>query len=360
MQVLMMPDYRADNPYQSLLEQALTQLSVSVRFPQGYRRILPFYRAVIDCSKKAGIQTNILHLHWLGPYIKGNWVLLRWLYAFKFLIDIWLVKRAGVKVVWTVHNLVSHDTQNACLELWIRRRLAQSVDQLIVHNESSKVAVSELYRSPLSCISVIPIGHYRGVYPPGINAVEARRLLNLPDTGHVFLWQGILRPYKGVKTLIKTWIQHQNVFTDHTLLVAGPAFDEDYANQISALIASYSNIRLSLVFIEDNRLPLFFSAASVVVLPFKQILTSSSLMLAMSYGKPVIAPRIGGIPETVGEADALLYEPEDELGLLSAMNKSLEINLTELSRATEKVCDLNGWSHIAKKTEQLYQLLINI
>jgi beta-1,4-mannosyltransferase len=354
MQVLMMPDYRADNPYQALLERALQNLGAKVSFPIGYRRILPLYRAVTDQIDKV----DIIHLHWLGPYLKGNSRLSRWFYAVKLLIDIYILQMSGVKVIWTVHNLISHDTKHAYLELWVRRRLAKTVNQLIVHNHSSKEAVVKLYRAADASVSVIPIGDYKDVYSPPIDAMEARKRLGFPTTGNIYLWQGILRPYKGVESLLNIWSAHEEILAGHTLVIAGQAFDTTYGESISQIAALIPGVHLQLKFIEDDRMHLFFSAATVVVLPFTQILTSSSLVLAMSYAKPVIAPRLGGIPETLEDADWLLYDPHDEQGLLHALKNSMDIDLQALGQVVSQMCDRMGWDEIASKTYQLYKSVL--
>ncbi|MEO1180565.1 MAG: glycosyltransferase [Cyanobacteria bacterium J06636_28] len=347
----MMPDSRADNPYQALLEKALQNVGIEVSFPAGYRRLLPFYRAVTTQPDKI----DVLHLHWLVPYLKGNSAFTRWFYAIKFLVDIFIVQLSGVRVVWTVHNLIAHDTQYGGLEQWIRRRLAKMVDQLIVHNHSSKDSVVNLYLADDNSVSVIPIGHYREIYKSPIDTSVAREILELPATGNIYLWQGLLRPYKGVESLLKIWSEHEEVLAGHTLVIAGAAPDKSYEEKIADMAAQIRGVHTHLEFIEDTRMHLFFSAATVVVLPFKQILTSSSLVLAMSYARPVIAPRLGGIPETLSDADWLLYDSSDELGLLHAFKESMATDLCALGQIVGQVCDRMDWVTIAQKTHQLYQ-----
>ncbi|MBE9061361.1 glycosyltransferase [cf. Phormidesmis sp. LEGE 11477] len=355
MKVLTMPDCRSDNPYQALLERALIDQNVEMFFPAGYRRLLPFYRAVAEQSGRI----DVLHLHWLGPYLKGGPVLARWFYAAKLLLDIYIVQMSGVKVVWTVHNLIAHDAQHVRLQRWIRRRLAKIVDRMIVHNHSSKASVVELYEAADNAISVVPIGHYRDVYAPPIDSKEARSILGLPTTGNLYLWQGILRPYKGVEALLQLWSEHEDLLSEHTLVIAGAASDPVYREQIASAAAGVRGVQMRLEFIADDQMHLFFSAATAVVLPFKQILTSSSLVLAMSYDKPVIAPRLGGIPETLQDADALLYDADDGLGLLHAIKMSMESDLSSLSSTVNQICDRLDWSAIAHKTSQLYKSVLH-
>ena len=350
LQVLMMPDYRQDNPYQSLLAKALESEHVKVFFPQGYRRVLPLFRAVKDNP------CNILHLHWLTPYIKGDTWLNKLIYSSKFLLDIFLVSCLGIKIVWTVHNQIAHNSQFPSLDLWLRKTLAKLVDKIIVHNSSTIEFLEQDWKFGLSKIQVIPHGHYRDAYHAAIEQTEARNQLNLPLTGRIYLNLGMLRPYKGIENLLEIWNDNRDLFPGTTLLIAGKPLDESYGLKLAQLAESIPDVILHSDFIESDRLHLFYSAADVVILPFTNILTSGSLILAMSYGKPVIAPKRGGISETVGEANSLLYDPNEVDGLLRALEKSTRLNLEQLSQQVIQQCDCLDWNKIALQTRQVYQL----
>ncbi|QZZ20416.1 glycosyltransferase [Leptothermofonsia sichuanensis E412] len=350
MNVMMMPDYRMDNPYQTLLANALQAEGVAVYFPQGYRRVLPIWRAV----RQQPVAIAVLHLHWVNPYLKGSDWLTRLVYSIKFLLDVLMVRLSGVRVVWTVHNRIAHETHFPRLERWTQQMLAHLVDRLIVHHQSALNELVQSYRLDQFRVEVIPHGHYREAYGAAINALEARRLLNLPLTGRLYLHLGMLRPYKGIEHLLQVWQEQKSILEGNTLVIAGKPLDAGYGEKLERLAALAGAI-LHSGFIEGDRIPLYFSAADVVVLPFKAILTSGSLILAMSYGKPVIAPRTDTIVETLGAADWLLYDPQDEQGLLYALKDSTQVDLDGLSRLMMQECDRLDWRYIAKETQQTYR-----
>ncbi|NJL19686.1 MAG: glycosyltransferase [Leptolyngbyaceae cyanobacterium SM1_3_5] len=348
-QVLMMPDYRVENPYQTLLADALQQ-QVSVYFPTGYRRIFPIFRAIKDCA----FPIQALHLHWINPYNKGgNW-LKRSIYSLKFLTDILITRLSGVKVVWTIHNRLSHEAQFSGLELWTIRQLVKLVDRIIVHHQAARSELAKLYQFNPDKATVVPHGHYRTIYEEAIDRAEAKAILGLPPTGKIYLNLGMLRPYKGIERLLEVWRDHPEITANHTLLIAGKPLDDAYEQQLVKQVAATKGAVLHPGFVKDNSIPVYFSAADVVILPFENILTSGSLVLAMSYSKPIIAPRLGSIPETIGTADWLLYEADEEQGLLRAIEKSTEVNLNELERLTGEMGDRLSWDSIAHKTAQLY------
>lgn len=352
LQVLMMPDYRADNPYQSLLSNALQAEGAKVRFPLGYRRIFPLFRE----KKSAKPAINVLHLHWIDQYIKGEIWITKLIYGIKFLVDVLLVQLSGCRVVWTIHNTVSHDAKFPRLERWVQQRLIQLVHRVIVHSQAALEEVSSVYRFNLSKATVVPHGHYRSVYKPAINPTQARNLLGLPERGRVYLNLGMIKPYKGIESLLHTWQRDLEHESDRTLLIVGKATDEKYGQTLLEQANTMPNVILRHGFVDDDQLHLYFSAADVVLLPFSKILTSGSLILAMSYGKPVIAPKIGSISETLGQASALLYNSNDSYGLSRAIEASTHLCLKTIRQQVIEACDRLSWQHIAKTTYKLYQI----
>lgn len=349
--VLMMPDYRQDNPYQSLLATAIEQNDVGVSFPIGYRRVFPIFRAAINQPEPV----NIIHLHWLESYIKGKNLITKYFYAIKFLIDILLVRLLGIKLIWTIHNQLDHDTKFPRLELWTRKILVKLANRLIVHNQSTLEIVSRQYQFTPSHGSVIAHGHYRNFYGSPIDKFQARQQLNLPLEKRIYLHLGMIRPYKGIENLLQVWQNNQNILEDCLLLIAGKSLNQEYGQKIAERVAQLNNVIFYDNFIADSKIHLFFSAVDIVVLPYRNILTSGSAILAMSFGKPIIAPKMGSLPEILGQANTLLYNPEDKQGLETAIYRSRDSNLEELSKLVVTACDNLGWQEIAEKTVEAYK-----
>ena len=349
-----MPDYRKDNPYQQLLADGLANLGVEVNFSQGYRRGLPLWRA---WRTRPGRQ--VLHLHWLSPYLRGNGIVARIAYSLRMLIDVGLIRASGGSVVWTIHNRISHESRWPRLERWLQRRLARAVDGIVVH---SHAALAELRRDmplPADKTRVIPHGHYRTVYGPPIDPQSARAALRIPNAGRFYLCFGMLRPYKGIERLIEDWQKAVSRGSGDTLMIAGKSLDENFAARLRMLAAGCDSVRIHNGFVPDSDVPIYFSAADLVVLPFSRILTSGSLLLAMSYGKPVIAPRFAGIAETMGDADDLLYDPEDPKGLERSIGRSTFLPLRALQEKTRQVCDRLDWAAVAELTLDAYRAAVN-
>lgn len=292
MRVAILPDWRGENPYQRLLAEALSPLGVQAVFPAGYRRGLPISRTLLR-----GERPDVLHLHWPSAYLRSHNPLLRSLYCLRTLLDLALVRRAGIPLVWTVHNIVSHDTSTPRVERWFSTRLAAMASRLIVHSESARQEVMARLHAPAEKIAVIRHGTFRAVYGPAPPREEARARLGLPQDVPVVLFFGLIRPYKGVPDLLRAWRYLDNTRGKALLLIKGNAPDPAHAAEIMGLAKGLEDVTLDLRHIPDAEVPLLMAAATVMVLPFRQSLTSGTVRLAQDYGLTVVAPRVSGTDE---------------------------------------------------------------
>jgi glycosyltransferase involved in cell wall biosynthesis len=95
-----------------------------------------------------------------------------------------------------------------------------------------------------------------------------------------------------------------------------------------------------------------------VVLPFKDILTSGSMMLALSFGKPIIVPDLGHIREVLDEKGNIVYDPLNNDALFSSIQACLKFDdnkLEQMSNHNFQIANQYGWDMIGKKTYVVYQ-----
>lgn len=355
--VRILPDWRGDNPYQQLLADSIAATGAKVEFVSHYRRILPVFR---DWLGRRG-EFDIYHLHWLGNYIRFEDLPRKVIYTLKFLLDLSMVKLMGIRVVWTIHNLVPHEAKYPRFEKWTCRRVAGLADGLIVHSFSARDAVAENYSVAPERLTVIPHGHYMTAYGKAIPQQQARQELQI-SASKVILFLGFLRPYKGVEALIQGWklATKEAASADALLLIAGKAIDDSFAAHLENLRDEMESIKLQIGFLDRAKIPVYFSAADAVVLPFQKILTSGSLLLALGYTKPIIAPSLSLVTEILDGAPAFLYEPESETeGLAGALRSALDTDFAPMSaRLSSRLADFD-WEPIGRKTCELYKTCKN-
>jgi beta-1,4-mannosyltransferase len=192
---------------------------------------------------------------------------------------------------------------------------------------------------------VIPHGSYLGAYPDTLTREEARTRLGIPDAGPVLLFLGAVRGYKGTDELVAAF--HALPDPAARLLIAGKPRGDGIAERLRAAVVADPRIRLHLGHVPDEELQVWLRAADVVTLPFRDILTSGSAILALSFGRPVVAPALGCLPETVPADAGILYDPDLPGALESALHRALAADLdimgnAALARARELDWDSNA------------------
>ena len=145
---------------------------------------------------------------------------------------------------------------------------------------------------------------------------------------------------------------------DARLVIAGKALDDGYAARVTALAAADARVRLDLGFVPDDELQVYLRAADVVATPFLEIFTSGSVLLAMSFGKAVIAPRRGCVAETVDERGGVLYDADDRQGLGEALRAAMSADLEAMGRHNLERLPEFDWNRVAEATLETYREVV--
>ncbi|MDB4483528.1 glycosyltransferase [bacterium] len=303
------------NPYQHLITAAIESAGNIVnRIPPS--KWLPLQKAISS-------NCDILHLDWPHDWYNGKNLALRTL---KTAMYRWGLKTLKEKpVIWTAHNLVSHDCCNLQREQKMIQLLINQCQGIMVMSDSARDELYQHYRVPsYTEVRKIYHGHYIDCYKNELSREEARKKLSIEQSAFVYLSIGSIQPYKGHRELIDVFSEISK--PEDVLMIAGGG-NKHFLKQVQDQIKSSSGqgkIKLIPRFIPDDELQFFFNAADVSVFPFKKVLNSGSIMLAMGFGSPIVAPRLGSIPEVVIPSHYYGYSP---------LNESLEGLKTALKNA---------------------------
>jgi glycosyltransferase involved in cell wall biosynthesis len=117
---------------------------------------------------------------------------------------------------------------------------------------------------------------------------------------------------------------------------------------------SDKRIRIFPCFIPDKDVQLYMNAADAVVLPFQDVLTSGSALLAMSFGKALILPRRGSLTEIVDNQGGLFYDPKEKAGMYKALQQALTADFSTMGKHNYEEVKRFSWDKIAQKTYEVY------
>jgi glycosyltransferase involved in cell wall biosynthesis len=354
MDVLFIPKSNG-NPYQTELARCLNEHHVYVMM-ENEEKFLPILRVIFSTGKP-----DILHLHWTHTLIKSRNAIERIIKGIRLISEILFLKIAGVRIIWTVHNMSGHDLEENKIENIIHRFFSKMCDAIIVHCEYAKQAVKlsfKIMESEKNKICVIPHGNYIASYKNDICREKARKILGFANDETVFGFFGNIRSYKGVFDLVNAFQKLKEPRI--RLLLAGKPGSIDIENELQRITKADNRILLSLGFIPDNRIQIYLNSMDVVVLPFHKVLTSGTALLAMSYGKPVVAPNSGCLKEVLGDTGSFLYESNDTNSLIDAMKKSLREDLFKLGEHNFQLASKADWRFSAKQTAKVYRTILEM
>jgi beta-1,4-mannosyltransferase len=344
-----MPNWTAGNPYQQKLIDASAELGIEIKASNG-RGFFPVLGAVKDHGP-----VDVLHIHWTHSFIFGDKAPFPYYHGWRFVLGLAIAKVRGIRVIWTLHNLLDHERRNRRAELFFRRRIAKLADALLVHCTYALEAASRAYRmSPREAgkFRVIPHPSFIGAYDDSLTEAEARASLGLAESDLVFLFFGNIRSYKGVFELVDAFRKFP--LSQAQLLIVGRPWDDDIANALADAIRGDTRVRTVARFVEPSEVQVFFRAADYVVFPYKDVLTSGSMLLAMSFAKAVIAPRLGCIPETVDEQCAILYEPSGGESLFQALVAAASRDAATMGTASRRRAEQLTWEEAARMSALAY------
>ena len=301
---------------------------------------------------------DIIHLHWLHRIFFARGRTLSFFKTCLLLTKLILLRGCGVKIVWTVHNLSDHEKRFPRLDFTCRRCVSRLAHALVVHGESARAEVANtLGIRSYEKIVVIPHGNYVDTYPNQVNRKDARTTLNLPEHDVIFLFMGMLRPYKGIFDLLEAYRGDSQ--EGRFLVVAGKPLDDEFRKKIRRSIGESDSILFCPRYVAEEEIQVFMNAADVVVLPYREVLTSGAAILAMSFAKACIAPRQGCLGDVLDERGAFLYESDDEDGLRGALQEAFvnRENTSTMGLYNREKVDQWNWESVGKMVCELYRSL---
>jgi beta-1,4-mannosyltransferase len=355
MRAILLPSYTW-NPYQRLLAANLTEIGVDAAAISEWPRRAPILGAWLAQGRP-----DVLHLHWIHDFLGGSKGRPSRRTVLWFEWQLRLLKVLGVRIVWTVHNLRGHESAAAEpdeRDAAAHRALVERADAIILHCRTARDALIELYRPSSAArarMHVLPHGSYVKQYAVDSDPVAAREALGLGPGGPVFAFVGSIRGYKGVGELLEAFAGSTDLGPDARLLICGKPLPARLGRELEGRAAADRRIVVRLERIPEEDLSRVLRAADVVVLPFRDILTSGSAILALSHGRPVIAPALGCLPETLPADASFLYDPDAPDALAGALQQAAGADLAAMGTRARSYADGLDWSAIAVETARLYR-----
>ena len=348
MKILAIPR-EGNNPYQALLYGEMRRLGVRIHYLGSLTpsHTLNLLLIPLELVARRITGARLVHLHWTYNFrlqYSDRFPILRRVAQAWFILFLWTMKILRIRLVWTAHNVLPVLPVLAS-DLDVRRRIVNRSDLVIAHSRSTLVKLAELGIVPRNS-AVIPIGPYT----PTLSSTSLR----VPGFGpgpRRFLFFGMVQAYKGVDNLLAAFAALPADLGGQ-LAIVGECDDSSLRTELTAVVTSIArDVRLRLERVPDGEVSQLLEGADVVVLPYRQITTSSSAMLALSHGRPLVVPDLPGLAELPDDA-VVRYDGTVEglTGALAGLILADASVLSKMSAAAHSYCSAINWSAIAQTT----------
>ncbi len=260
--------------------------------------------------------------------------------VFTALFSIFLPKKT--KKIALVHNLIPHEKR--FIDAFLNRIFLSQYSHFIVLSKAVEAAVLSIQPSAKICCLTHPWYDHFG---PIIERQKAHELLKTDVTKKTILFFGLIRDYKGLDVLLKSFA---NLPADYQLIIAGEVYgNQEKYNQL-ILESANSAIYFFNQYIPDDEVAFYFSAADVCVLPYKSATQSGITATSFHFEVPLIASDVGGLSETIEHRKTgVIVPPNNEKALFLALKDFFETDKAVFFKENirnEKI--KNSWENFSK------------
>jgi glycosyltransferase involved in cell wall biosynthesis len=219
-----------------------------------------------------------------------------------------IVKRNKfTKIIGVLHNINPHEKRFG--DNILNKYFIKSADGFITMSKAVLKDLDDFDRNKPRVYNPHPIYDNFG---SGISKNQALEELNLDKNYRYILFFGFIRDYKGLDLLLEAMADSRIYDSNIKLIVAGEFYNNP--EKYYQIIENHNlkdKIVLKTDYIADNEVGKYFSAADIIVQPYKTATQSGVTQIAYHFEKPMIVTNVGGLSEIV---------PDGKVGFISEVN----------------------------------------
>ena len=181
----------------------------------------------------------------------------------------------------------------------------------------------------------------------------------MPEEQEMLLFFGYIREYKGLRHLIRALPAIRVARPQAHLFVVGDFWEnnkEEYEQLIRETGAA-GDITLVDGYLPDDEVEPYFAAADLCVLPYESATQSGVIQIAYSFGLPVIATDVGGLPEVVLDGrTGFVVPPKDADALAKAVVRFFEEDrAADFKEHIKEEDSRYSWDRMVEHVDTLYR-----
>lgn len=296
------------------------------------------YGKIIRYTKKKKV--DVIHIQWLSLPMADAFFLNQ-------------LKRTGVKLVFTAHNVLPHRNGESFTEIY--RKYYSIFDRIIVHGESIKQEFINYFPEYEGKLAIEHHGIYNLLSTEIKEELVDREVLQrVREAKKVGIFFGNMFYNKGTDELVSHWLKEYKGNSDYYLFIVGK-LDHRYSELIAmeSQIKECDNIFYKPQIIEEAELNTYISLSDIVIMPYRHASMSGIIFKAAGMDKTVITTDTGSIKEYINKDCAFCEDNMDKF--FKQMNEIfINVDRVKLADMGKKLGDYirseYSWDSIADNT----------
>lgn len=256
------------------------------------------------------------------------------------------------KVICIFDNVIPHEKRPG--DKLLTKYFTGSIDGAIVMSDSVLTDLKAFRENIPVKLSPHPLFDNYGSI---IAREEALSALNLDRSSSYLLFFGFIRAYKGLDILIEAFSDERLRNRKLKLIIAGEFYEDDapYRVQIKE-----HNLEDEIIFfdhfIPDTEVTLFFSAADIVVQPYKTATQSGVTQIAFQFEKPMLVTDVGGLREIVADGKCgYVVKPESEAITAALIDYFDNNRKEEFTAGVKQEKEKFSWDKMTAAIDEVYK-----
>lgn len=166
-------------------------------------------------------------------------------------------------------------------------------------------------------------------YKEAVSKADACKKIGLDPTKTYILFFGFIREYKGLDWLLEAMADTRIAQAGIELIAAGEYYNKDVEAANNNIVATHKleqRVHLKTDFIPNSEVRYYFSAADLVVQPYKHATQSGITQIAFHFEKPMVVTNVGGLAEVVPDGKVGFVAEPNPTAIADAILKFFEPN----------------------------------
>lgn len=203
-------------------------------------------------------------------------------------------------------------------------------DAIFVHYERNVEIFARTFPKSRERVTAIVHGNeeiFRELASPEVSAASLRESLGLTADDRVALFFGTLSRYKGLDLLLDAFTRVAARVPRAVLVVAGhepPDFDRNQFLQSARALGVEPRLRLVPGYVPSSSVAAWMGVGDVIVFPYRDVFQSGALQTAATFGAPIIATRVGAMPDVIRDGETGRLTTADPDAIANAIVELLE------------------------------------